>query len=79
MHAKRCLDNQNVSKSKGGAIIGVIVGIVVCVVVLVVPAVKVVSVTMQKNAEKLAAFEKQQDRQLQEETTLQELIEKNKK
>lgn len=79
MHTKRCLENQNVEKRSKGVIIGAVVAIVVCVVVLVIPIFKVASISIHKNAEKLAAFEKQQDADIQEEVALQELIEKNKK
>ncbi len=78
---KKCLNGQEVAennkKGKGERIVNVIL-VVVSFVVLAVFIAKVISITIEKNAAKLAAFEKHQNTETQEEATLQELIEKNR-
>ena len=82
---KKCLNGQEVAennkKGRGEKIVKNVILAVVSVVIFVVLAVfiaKVISITIEKNAAKLAAFEKHQNLKIQEEATLQGLIEKNR-
>lgn len=77
--SKKCLNGQEVAKKskKGGRIVNVIL-VVVSLIILAVFVAKVVSITIERNAAKLAAFEKGQNTEIQEELSLQEAIERHK-
>lgn len=77
--SKKCLNGQEVAKksNKGGKVVNVILAIIFLAVLAVFVA-KVVSITIERNAAKLAAFEKGQNVEIQEELALQEAIERHK-
>lgn len=77
--SKKCLNGQEVAKksNKGGKIVNVVLAIIFLAILAVFIA-KVVSITIEKNAAKLAAFETQQNAEIQEEVALQEAIERHK-
>lgn len=77
--SKKCLNGQEVAKksNKGGKIVNVILAIIFLAILAVFIA-KVISITIERNAAKLAAFEKGQNVEIQEELALQEAIERHK-
>lgn len=78
--SKKCLNEQEVAKksNKGGKIVNVILAIIFLAILAVFMA-KVISITVERNAAKLASFEKHQNTEIQEEVALQEAIERHNK